>query len=219
MAQTYDTLAKVVLIGESGVGKSSLVHRFLTGNWLESTTPTIGIDFHVRDVECNGKTVKLQIWDTGGQERFYSLTNTYYRDMHGAFLVFDLSSKKSFDRLKEKWYPDLCKYLADQGCSKVIIGNKCDLEQVVPQESIDEFADEHNLRFMRASAQQSENVEQVMIMMVQNLLDKVFPSLHNPDTGEEVHKSIRLNLDERTDLAPEEQKALDENSPSICCPT
>ena len=66
MAQsTYDTLSKVVLIGESGVGKSSLVHRFLTGSWLENTTPTIGIDFHVRDVECNGKTVKLQIWDTG----------------------------------------------------------------------------------------------------------------------------------------------------------
>ena len=66
MAQSgYDTLAKVVLIGESGVGKSSLVHRFLSGNWLENTTPTIGIDFHVRDVPCNGKTVKLQIWDTG----------------------------------------------------------------------------------------------------------------------------------------------------------
>ena len=66
MAQsTHDTLSKVVLIGESGVGKSSLVHRFLTGSWLENTTPTIGIDFHVRDVECNGKTVKLQIWDTG----------------------------------------------------------------------------------------------------------------------------------------------------------
>ena len=66
MAQSsYDTLAKVVLIGESGVGKSSLVHRFLTGHWLENTTPTIGIDFHVRDVPCNGKTVKLQIWDTG----------------------------------------------------------------------------------------------------------------------------------------------------------
>ena len=76
MAQsTYDTLSKVVLIGESGVGKSSLVHRFLTGSWLENTTPTIGIDFHVRDVECNGKTVKLQIWDTG---LFVCLLLVYY---------------------------------------------------------------------------------------------------------------------------------------------
>ena len=90
---------------------------------------------------------------------------------------------------------------------------------MVDQDAIDEFANEHNLRFVRASAQDNMNVEQVIIMMVQNLLDKVFPSLHNPEATQEQHKTIRLNLADKPEGEDEQRKELEDTSASICCPT
>ena len=106
MNSEYDYLFKLLLIGDSGVGKSCLLLRFADDTYTESYISTIGVDFKIRTIELDGKTIKLQIWDTAGQERFRTLTSSYYRGCHGIILVFDVNERSSFDNLKQ-WLDEL----------------------------------------------------------------------------------------------------------------
>ena len=97
--QEYDYLFKLLLIGNSSVGKSSLLFRFVENVWDDSFVPTIGVDFKLKTLEVNGKKVKLQIWDTAGQERFKNITASYYRGGNGVLVVYDITERESFDNL------------------------------------------------------------------------------------------------------------------------
>ena len=130
--QEYDYLFKLLLVGNSSVGKSSLLLRFSEDIFNESFLPTIGVDFKIKTFDLAGKQVKMQIWDTAGQERFKTsnnlikVTSSYYKGAHGIVLVYDMTDKKSFKDV-ENWLLEVEKY-ASEDVSKILVGNKCDLE-------------------------------------------------------------------------------------------
>jgi Ras-related protein Rab-11A len=123
----YDMIFKVVLIGDSGVGKSNILLRYLKNEFSFDTKATVGVEFGSKKFEMDGYTIKAQIWDTAGQERYKSITNAYYKGAKGALLVYDVTRKDTFDNV-DKWIPDL-KTNGDEQVTILLIGNKCDLEK------------------------------------------------------------------------------------------
>lgn len=159
MNPEYDYLFKLLLIGDSGVGKSCLLLRFADDTYTQSYISTIGVDFKIRTIELEGKTVKLQIWDTAGQERFRTITSSYYRGAHGIIIVYDVTDRESFTNVRH-WIQEIDKYAAD-GVKKLLVGNKCDLssKKVVSYDEAKELADSLGISFMETSAKNSHNVE------------------------------------------------------------
>eukprot|EP01099_Mayorella_cantabrigiensis_P000865 TRINITY_DN1367_c0_g1_i3.p1 TRINITY_DN1367_c0_g1~~TRINITY_DN1367_c0_g1_i3.p1 ORF type:complete len:210 (-),score=45.88 TRINITY_DN1367_c0_g1_i3:386-958(-) len=121
----YDYLIKLLLIGDSGVGKSCLLLRFSDDSFTPSFITTIGIDFKIRTIELDGKRIKLQIWDTAGQERFRTITTAYYRGAMGILLVYDVTDEKSFQNIRN-WIRNIEQH-ATESVNKMLIGNKCDM--------------------------------------------------------------------------------------------
>merc|ERR1711939_287588 len=121
----YDFLIKLLLISDSGVGKSCLLLRFCDDAWTPSFITTIGIDFKIRTIELDGKKIKLQIWDTAGQERFRTITQAYYRGAMGILLVYDVTDDKSFGNIRT-WMRNIDQH-ANEAVVKILLGNKCDM--------------------------------------------------------------------------------------------
>ncbi|KMZ73101.1 Ras-related protein RIC1 [Zostera marina] len=161
----YDYLFKLLLIGDSGVGKSCLLLRFVDDSYLESYISTIGVDFKIRTVEQEGKTLKLQIWDTAGQERFRTITSSYYRGAHGIIVVYDVTDQESFNNIRQ-WLTEIDRYASDT-VNKLLVGNKCDLtdSRVVSYEAGKALADEIGIAFLETSAKDATNVEEAFIKM------------------------------------------------------
>lgn len=170
----YDYLFKLLLIGDSGVGKSSLLLRFTDDSFSENYISTIGVDFKIRTVQLDGKTVKLQVWDTAGQERFRTITSSYYRGAHGIVVVFDLTSQDSFDNVKQ-WLFEIDKYASEQ-VKKLLVGNKADLVQkrVIQKETAEQFAKSLQIPYIETSAKTAQNVEQAFVQMATNIKVSLF---------------------------------------------
>eukprot|EP00448_Togula_jolla_P003891 CAMPEP_0170597970 /NCGR_PEP_ID=MMETSP0224-20130122/15993_1 /TAXON_ID=285029 /ORGANISM="Togula jolla, Strain CCCM 725" /LENGTH=248 /DNA_ID=CAMNT_0010922481 /DNA_START=50 /DNA_END=797 /DNA_ORIENTATION=- len=185
MTPEYDYLFKLLLIGDSGVGKSCLLLRFADDTYTESYISTIGVDFKIRTLDLEGKTVKLQIWDTAGQERFRTITSSYYRGAHGIIVVYDVTDKESFNNVKH-WMQEIDKYAAD-GVNKLLVGNKCDLssKKVVSYDEAKELADSLGVQFMETSAKNAHNVEQAFQMMAGEIKNRVAsqPQARGPTPG------------------------------------
>ncbi|XP_068651849.1 ras-related protein RABD1-like [Aristolochia californica] len=166
MSNDYDYLFKLLLIGDSSVGKSCLLLRFADDSYVDSYISTIGVDFKIRTVELDGKTIKLQIWDTAGQERFRTITSSYYRGAHGIIIVYDVTERESFNNVKQ-WLSEIDRYASDSVC-KLLVGNKCDLveKKVVDTQTAQAFADELGIPFLETSAKDSINVEETFLTMV-----------------------------------------------------
>jgi len=150
----FDQLFKVLLVGDSGVGKSSLLLRF-TADTFDDLSPTIGVDFKVKMMNLGGKRLKLTIWDTAGQERFRTLTSSYYRGAQGIILVYDVSRRATFTDLSDVWLKEVERYSTNEDCIKMLIGNKGDLEEherVVTKKEGIAFARQHGCLFLEASA-------------------------------------------------------------------
>ncbi|XP_057473974.1 ras-related protein RABD2a-like [Actinidia eriantha] len=181
MNPEYDYLFKLLLIGDSGVGKSCLLLRFSDDSYLDSYISTIGVDFKIRTVEQDGKTIKLQIWDTAGQERFRTITSSYYRGAHGIIIVYDVTDQESFNNVKQ-WLSEIDRY-ANENVNKLLVGNKCDLttNRVVSYETAKAFADEIGIPFMETSAKDATNVEQAFMAMSADIKNRMAsqPAMNN----------------------------------------
>ncbi|XP_035776334.1 ras-related protein Rab-35-like [Anopheles aquasalis] len=169
MAREYDHLFKLLIIGDSGVGKSSLLIRFSDNTFSGSYITTIGVDFKIRTVLLNGERVKLQIWDTAGQERFRTITNTYYRGTHGVIVVYDVTNGESFGNVK-RWLQEI-----ESNCdvvNKVLVGNKNDdpNRKVVITEDAQRFANQMDIRLFETSAKDNINVEEMFLAITEQVL-------------------------------------------------
>jgi len=175
MNPEYDYLFKLLLIGDSGVGKSCLLLRFADDTYTESYISTIGVDFKIRTIELDGKTIKLQIWDTAGQERFRTITSSYYRGAHGIIVVYDVTDQESFNNVKQ-WLQEIDRY-ACENVNKLLVGNKCDLtnKKVVDYTSAKEYADQLGIPFLETSAKNATNVEQAFMTMAAEIKNRVGP--------------------------------------------
>lgn len=173
MSNEYDYLFKLLLIGDSSVGKSCLLLRFADDSYVDSYISTIGVDFKIRTVELDGKTVKLQIWDTAGQERFRTITSSYYRGAHGIIIVYDVTEMESFNNVKQ-WLNEIDRYANESVC-KLLVGNKCDMveNKVVSTETAKAFAEELGIPFLETSAKDSINVEQAFLTMAGEIKKKM----------------------------------------------
>jgi len=155
----YDFLFKVVLIGDSGVGKSNLLSRFTRNEFNLESKSTIGVEFATRSINVDSKTVKAQIWDTAGQERYRAITSAYYRGAVGALLVYDIAKHATYVNVM-RWLKELRDH-ADSNIVIMLVGNKSDLKHLraVPTEEAKSFAAENELSFIETSALDASNVE------------------------------------------------------------
>lgn len=181
MSSEYDYLFKLLLIGDSGVGKSCLLLRFADDTYTESYISTIGVDFKIRTVDLDGKVCKLQIWDTAGQERFRTITSSYYRGAHGIIIVYDTTDQESFNNVRT-WLYEIDRY-ASENVNKLLVGNKVDLveKRAVDKDAAKQFADSLEIPFLETSAKNSTNVEQAFLCMSAQIKSRVAAA--NPITN------------------------------------
>ncbi|XP_017270395.1 ras-related protein Rab-19-like [Kryptolebias marmoratus] len=201
---TFDFLFKIILIGDTNVGKTCVVQNFKSGIFTEKQQNTIGVDFTVRTVDIEGRKVKIQVWDTAGQERFRTITQSYYRSAHGAVIAYDITKDSTFDSVSH-WIKEVELYGASN-VVLVLIGNKCDLEneRQVPFEKACNLAKERGiLAALETSAKESQNVEEAFLMMARELLSRNGLHVHHGDSESsgtpgivlrENTRSIELNV-------------------------
>lgn len=171
MNEEYDYLFKLLLIGDSGVGKSCILLRFADDTFSESYISTIGVDFKIRTLTINNKQVKCQIWDSAGQERFRTLTTAYYRSAHGIILVYDVNDRETFVHI-ENWLQEVSRYAASD-VNKVLVGNKCDIlnKREVEYETARVYAEKLGISFTEASAKDRTNIDKIFNIMARELVE------------------------------------------------
>ncbi|XP_013878534.1 ras-related protein Rab-25 [Austrofundulus limnaeus] len=171
--EAYNFVFKVVLIGESGVGKSNLLSRFTKNEFSHDSRTTIGVEFSTRTVQLNGFIIKAQIWDTAGLERYRAITSAYYRGAVGALLVYDITKHLTYESV-ERWLKELYVH-ADPHIVVMLVGNKSDLDsdRSVPVEEAKDFAAKKGLLFLETSALQSTNVEAAFSIILSEIHKKV----------------------------------------------
>ncbi|XP_073148224.1 ras-related protein RABA5b-like [Henckelia pumila] len=194
-------LFKIVVIGDSAVGKSNLLSRFARDEFDHHSKATIGVEFQTQVVEVDGKEVKAQVWDTAGQERFRAVTSAYYRGAVGALIVYDISRKPTFESIK-RWLDELNTH-CDTAVARMLVGNKCDLENI-REVSVEEgkcFAEEEGLFFIETSALDSTNVRKSFEIVIREIYDKVSRKILKSDSYKAELSVNRVSLADGVDLS------------------
>eukprot|EP00300_Choanocystis_sp_HF-7_P041377 c8088_g1_i2.p1 GENE.c8088_g1_i2~~c8088_g1_i2.p1 ORF type:complete len:197 (+),score=30.40 c8088_g1_i2:69-659(+) len=169
--EEFDYLCKIVFVGDSGVGKSSLIKRFIDDTYIPNMTTTIGVDFAIKSLDISGKSCKLQIWDTGGQEKFRAVTTSFYRGANGVVVCFDPTSPQSFESLP-LWFRDIRQFSPDR-VPVILVATKCDLEPKVSQETSREFARLMGVQLIETSSKVGTNVAEAFVLMAQDACSHV----------------------------------------------
>ncbi|MBN3326235.1 RAB15 protein, partial [Atractosteus spatula] len=170
MAKQYDVLFRLLLLGDSGVGKTCLLCRFTDNEFHSSHISTIGVDFKMKTLEVDGIKVRIQIWDTAGQERYQTITKQYYRRAQGIFLVYDITSERSFQHIM-KWVSDVDEY-APEKVQKILVGNKSDEEdkRQVATEQGNKLAKTYGMDFFETSACTNHNIKESFTRLTELVL-------------------------------------------------
>jgi len=170
MLHKYDYQFKFLVIGESGVGKTCILLRFIDDFFQPNYLSTIGIDFQTKIVTLKDKMIKLQIWDTAGQERFRTITKTYYRNSHGVILTYDVTDRDSFKSIGG-WVKQI-EQNSDKHICKVLVGNKCDKEgRTVTLEEGEKLAEQYNMKFFESSAKTNYNVSEIFAYLTEEAVN------------------------------------------------
>ena len=170
---------KILTIGESGVGKTCILRRFVENKFLKNHLATIGIDFKTKNIEIDGTPIKLKIWDTAGQERFRNITNQYYKGADGIILVFDVTDQKSFEKIKEWMSQIKANTQADQ-IGLVLLGNKCDIEpRTISKNDGEELGKELGIEYYETSAMKGDGIANAFEFLAKNILTKKKIDLKN----------------------------------------
>lgn len=196
----YDYLFKVVLIGDSGVGKSNLLSRFTRNEFCLESKSTIGVEFATRSIQVDGKTIKAQIWDTAGQERYRAITSAYYRGAVGALLVYDITKSVTFENV-ERWLKELRDH-ADSNIVIMLVGNKSDLRHLrsVTTEVAQGYCEKEGLSFIETSALESTNVEKAFQQILTEIYHIVSKKvIETEDKGTKVLEGTRIIVDNPAD--------------------
>ena len=161
---------KIMLLGESQIGKTSLIQRYVKNNFNLSYITTVGIDFQLKQIKMNNKSIKLQIWDTAGQERFKNITKSYFHSSDGFIVGYDITSRLSFTNVST-WLKEINEN-APEEIQKILIGNKCDLnEREVTTEEGQKLAEENGMKFFETSAKNDINVKETFEAITKDILD------------------------------------------------
>ncbi|XP_060064756.1 ras-related protein Rab-3-like isoform X2 [Ylistrum balloti] len=175
--QNFDYMFKLLIIGNSSVGKTSFLFRYADDSFTSAFVSTVGIDFKVKTVFRQDKRVKLQIWDTAGQERYRTITTAYYRGAMGFILMYDVTNEESFNAVHD-WCTQIKTHAWSNACV-LLVGNKCDIEEsrCVSTKSGEELAKDLGLEFFETSAKENINVKAVFERLVDIICDKMSESL------------------------------------------
>ena len=210
----YDLIFKLVLIGDSGVGKTNILSRYINNEFSLATQSTVGVEFGSKIIKKNDKSIKLQIWDTAGQERYKSITNAYYKGSKGAFVVYDISRKVTFEDV-DKWIGEL-KTNGSEDVLIMLIGNKSDLEdkREVQTEEVAKKAEQYKIAFCETSALEGKNIENAFDNLINEITKKVEKEKINEIKNVEESKTITLNTNEEKKI---EENKKNDNKKKICC--
>uniref|UniRef100_A0A1B0CFP3 Ras-related protein Rab-3 n=3 Tax=Phlebotominae TaxID=7198 RepID=A0A1B0CFP3_LUTLO len=180
--QNFDYMFKLLIIGNSSVGKTSFLFRYADDSFTSAFVSTVGIDFKVKTVFRHDKRVKLQIWDTAGQERYRTITTAYYRGAMGFILMYDITNEESFNSVQD-WVTQIKTYSWDNA-QVILVGNKCDMEdeRVISFERGKQLADQLGVEFFETSAKENVNVKSVFERLVDIICDKMSESLDTDPT-------------------------------------
>ena len=190
--ENYDYIMKLILLGDSSVGKTNILTKYLKNFFDPDSKATVGVEFGTKSVEIEGKKIKVQIWDTAGEERYKSITSTYYKGAKGAFIVYDITRKITFESI-DKWIGDL-KNNGDENIIIYLVGNKNDLNdkrEVDKNEAMNK-AEKYNIAFMETSALSGDNIQKIF----QDLIEKVYVNFFRNSKAnkeKEINKGIELN--------------------------
>ena len=205
MEEDYDMIFKIILIGDSSVVKTNIMNKYLKNQFKEDSRATVGVEFGSKQFVIDNRKIKAQIWDTAGQERYRAVTNAYYKGAKGAFIVYDITRKDSFDSV-DRWVSDIIS-ACDKNLTIILIGNKSDLEEQrqVSKEQGAEKAKSFQLAFLETSALSGENLEKGFNMLINEIYGKSKSEFENTDY---------LNLG---DAVEEIQLKNDSENENKCC--
>ncbi|KAK9280175.1 hypothetical protein L1049_013862 [Liquidambar formosana] len=214
LPEKIDYVFKVVVIGDSAVGKTQILSRFTKNEFCFDSKSTIGVEFQTRTITIKDKVIKAQIWDTAGQERYRAVTSAYYRGALGAMLVYDITKRQSFDHVA-RWVEELRAH-ADNSIVIILIGNKADLVDLraVPTEDAVEFAEDQGLFFSETSALSGDNVDSAFFRLLEEIYTVVSKKALDSDKGKSnggdaaALKGLKIDVISGSDLEISEMKKL-----------
>jgi len=191
----YDYLFKLIIIGDSYVGKTNIMSQDIKKEFNENSKSTIGVEFGNKIIKIDDKIIKAQIWDTAGQERYKSITSAYYKGAKGAFIVYDITSKTTFNSV-DKWIQDLNLY-GDKNLTLLLIGNKSDLEEKrqIKKEDGEEKAKSFGLGFIETSACTGENIDKAFDILLKEVCNKYHVEISNNEELENVNKGKNIEIE------------------------
>ena len=203
--ENYEMMFKVVLVGDSFVGKTNIMSKYLKNEFHDDSKATVGVEFGSKQFNIEGHTIKAQIWDTAGQERYKAITSADYKGAKGAFIVYDITRKNSFESI-EKWVSDVTA-VADKKITIVLIGNKSDLEdqRQVSKEQGEEKSNKLEIAFLETSAFSGENLDKAFEMMINEVYKKCHEEMLAEGDVDIVEGGEDINLNKKNDASGEKK--------------